>query len=193
MAYYFSKNLQGDVIAIMDKNAETVARYAYDAWGVPTITQDSSDCEIANINPFRYRSYYYDEESGLYYLQSRFYNPTVGRFINSDESTYVAIDTTAISCNLFSYCKNSPATAVDYCGCNSAVISQGADQWAYMLAAIIPAVAAAKTAIISAVKAAIAFIWSVFVIVGLVLAVIILIAAIYTTATKVMELVTHAV
>lgn len=177
----------------MDKNAETVARYAYDAWGVPTITQDSSDCEIANINPFRYRSYYYDEESGLYYLQSRFYNPTVGRFINSDESTYVAIDTTVISCNLFSYCKNSPATAVDYCGCNSAVISQGADQWAYMLAAIIPAVAAAKTAIISAVKAAIAFIWNVFVIVGLVLAVIILIAAIYTTATKVMELVTDAV
>ena len=83
--YYFVKNLQGDVIAIVDKDAQTVAKYSYDAWGVPTITQDSSTSQIATINPFRYRSYYYDAEIGLYYLQSRYYNPAVGRFINEDD------------------------------------------------------------------------------------------------------------
>ena len=57
----------------LDKDAETVAKYTYDAWGVCTISQDVSDCGIANVNPFRYRGYYYDSEIGLYYLQSRYY------------------------------------------------------------------------------------------------------------------------
>ena len=70
--YYFIKNLQGDIIAIVDKDAQTIARYSYDAWGVPEIKSDSSDCQIATINPFRYRGYYYDEEIGLYYLQSSY-------------------------------------------------------------------------------------------------------------------------
>ena len=74
--YYFIKNLQGDVIAIVDKDAQTVARYSYDAWGVCTVTHDSVG--IATINPFRYRGYYYDEEIGLYYLQSRYYDASVG-------------------------------------------------------------------------------------------------------------------
>ena len=78
--YYFVKNLQGDVIAIVDKDAKTIARYSYDAWGVPEIKLDSSKCEIANVNPFRYRGYYYDAEIGLYYLQSRYYSADVGRF-----------------------------------------------------------------------------------------------------------------
>ena len=71
--YYFFKNLQGDIIAITDKDAKVVAKYSYDAWGVCTISQDSSDCGIAAVNPFRYRGYYYDIEIGLYYLQSRYY------------------------------------------------------------------------------------------------------------------------
>ena len=78
--YYFIKNLQGDIIAIVDKDAQTVAKYSYDAWGVPEIKFDSSDCRIATVNPFRYRGYYYDEEIGLYYLQGRYYNPVVERF-----------------------------------------------------------------------------------------------------------------
>ena len=81
--YYFIKNLQSDVIAIVDKNAQTVARYSYDAWGVCTVTQDSVG--IATINPFRYRGYYYDEEIGLYYLQSRYYDASVGRFVGADK------------------------------------------------------------------------------------------------------------
>ena len=93
--WFFQKNLQGDIIAIKNQKGETVARYRYDAWGVPTIVEDIStndeDWEgdgIATVNPFRYRGYYYDNETGLYYLQSRYYDPNVGRFINADEVTY---------------------------------------------------------------------------------------------------------
>ena len=84
--YYFIKNLQGDVIAITNKNAAVVAKYSYDAWGVPTVTYDNSACSIATVNPYRYRSYYYDEEIAKYYLQSRYYDPALGRFINGDET-----------------------------------------------------------------------------------------------------------
>ena len=104
--YYFQKNLQGDIIGIVDKDSTVVARYSYDAWGVPTIAQDSTDCAIATINPFRYRSYYFDREIGMYYLQSRYYDPEVGRFINGDEAYYVNIDNSILVYCLFSYCEN---------------------------------------------------------------------------------------
>ena len=71
--YYFVKNLQGDVIAIVDEDVETVAKYSYDAWGVPEVKSDTSEIGIATINPYRYRGYYYDNEIGMYYLQSRYY------------------------------------------------------------------------------------------------------------------------
>lgn len=71
--YYFVKNLQGDVIAIVDEDVEIVAKYSYDAWGVCTVVSDTSECSIATINPYRYRGYYYDNEIGMYYLQSRYY------------------------------------------------------------------------------------------------------------------------
>ena len=80
-AYYFYKNLQGDVIAITNGSGITVARYTYDAWGKVLTVKDAngnnitSTTHIANINPFRYRSYYYDKETKLYYLQSRYYDP----------------------------------------------------------------------------------------------------------------------
>ena len=102
--YYFIKNLQGDVIAIVDKDAQTVARYTYDAWGVPKIDSDSSECQIATINPFRYRGYYYDEEIELYYLQSRYYDPVVGRFVNGDEPNVVnGIYNECLYTNTFSF------------------------------------------------------------------------------------------
>ena len=112
--YYFIKNLQGDVIAIVDKDAQTVARYSYDAWGVCTVTQDSVG--IATINPFRYRCYYYDEEIGLYYLQTRYYNASVGRFINGDEAVILNISNELLSCNLFCYCENNSVNKSDYGG-----------------------------------------------------------------------------
>ena len=114
--YYFFKNLQGDIIAITDKDAKVVAKYSYDAWGVCTISQDVSDCGIANVNPFRYRGYYYDAEIGLYYLQSRYYNPTVGRFVNSDAMEWLGTDEKIIETNIFCYCKNNCINITDDIG-----------------------------------------------------------------------------
>ena len=106
--------MQGDVIAIVDKDAKTVAKYSYDAWGVVTSavtdTELTNGVEIATINPFRYRSYYYDEEIELYYLQSRYYDADVGRFINSDDPLIPSISTER---NMFSYCKNDIVNSAD--------------------------------------------------------------------------------
>ncbi len=107
--YYFFKNLQGDIISITDMDGDVIARYSYDAWGVCTITQDSSAVDIASINPFRYRGYYFDSDIGLYYLQSRYYNPVIGRFLNADEASFLGIS----GYNLFSYCKNTPVILSD--------------------------------------------------------------------------------
>ena len=114
--YYFQKNLQGDIIAITDRNAETVARYTYDAWGVCTVTADTSGVNIATVNPFRYRGYYYDTETGLYYLQSRYYDPTVGRFINADEAIFALLIEKTSQTNGFFYCYNQPVNSMDVCG-----------------------------------------------------------------------------
>ena len=114
--YYFIKNLQGDVIAIVDKDAQTVGRYSYDAWGVPEIKLDSSDCQIATINPFRYKEYYYDSETNLYYLQSRYYNATIDRFVNSDDIENFENLNGSLDLNLFAYTINSPILLTDGCG-----------------------------------------------------------------------------
>ena len=121
--YYFIKNLQGDVIAIVDKDAQTVARYTYDAWGAVTsavtYTELTKNVDIATINPFRYRGYYYDEEINLYYLQSRYYDAKVGRFINSDSIEILNFnDKNAISIQygLFTYVVNNPVNEVDFAG-----------------------------------------------------------------------------
>ena len=112
--YYFYKNLQGDVIAITNNAGTVVARYTYDAWGVPTITEDTSGCNIANINPFRYRSYYYDPEIGMYYLQSRYYDPSVGRFITRDNVHYIGKN--LLCDNLYVYGANNPVCNIDSAG-----------------------------------------------------------------------------
>jgi len=126
--YYFHKNLQGDIIGIVDKNADVVARYTYDAWGVCTVTQDSVG--IAQINPFRYRGYYYDEEIGMYYLQSRYYDPEIGRFVNGDMPEISTIGGDILGHNLFAYCGNNVITNADVLGYFSiprAIITFGVD------------------------------------------------------------------
>ena len=100
------------MIAITDQNANVVARYSYDAWGVPTILSDGTDV-IANVNPFRYRSYYYDTEIAKYYLQSRYYDAMVGRWINADEAAYLGANETVLGYNLFTYCESNPVTNID--------------------------------------------------------------------------------
>ena len=82
--YYFQRNLQGDVEAIYDLGGNLKAKYIYDAWGNCTISSETTDYAVANANPIRYRGYYYDDETGLYYLQSRYYDPEWGRFLNAD-------------------------------------------------------------------------------------------------------------
>ena len=117
--YYFLKNLQGDVIAITNRNGEVVARYTYDAWGkVLKVTNAggtviTSSTNIAIINPFRYRGYYYDTETCLYYLQSRYYDPDAARFINADEMLNTEL---ALCLNLYSYCENCPIIFNDLFG-----------------------------------------------------------------------------
>ena len=122
--YYFMKNLQGDVIAITDRSGLVVAQYSYDAWGVCTIEQDSTYC-IGGINPYRYRGYYYDSEIGMYYLQSRYYDPAVGRFVNADDAVYGLLTTNELSRNLFAYCINNPINMVDHNGHAAANIIGG--------------------------------------------------------------------
>ena len=118
--YYFIKNLQGDVIAIVDKDAQTVARYSYDAWGAVTsaltYTELAENVDIAAINPFRYRGYYYDEEIKLYYLQSRFYDSNVGRFVNGDDIETIGYDADVLLPNTFVYCKNDVINTSDESG-----------------------------------------------------------------------------
>ena len=114
-AYYFLKNLQGDVIAITNNKGKVVASYTYDAWGVCTIVSDNTGI-IARVNPFRYRGYYYDQEIGLYYLQSRYYDPQVGRFITPDHVDVTTCVAVLHSHNLFCYACNSPVNETDVDG-----------------------------------------------------------------------------
>ena len=112
--YFYIKDLQGDITEIVDKDGKAVAEYAYDAWG-NMLTQDNGTLAVGKLNPFRYRSYVYDEETGLYYLQSRYYDPLTGRFLNAD----VYADTqsgTPLSTNMFAYCENNAINNVDYSG-----------------------------------------------------------------------------
>jgi len=109
--YYYATNLQGDVVAILDAAGSAVAGYTYDAWGNCTVTGVSS---IAELNPLRYRGYVYDTETELYYLQSRYYDPEVGRFINADG--LVATSQGFAGNNIFAYCGNNPVNRKDPTG-----------------------------------------------------------------------------
>lgn len=111
--YCFRKNLQGDIISITDFSGQEVAKYSYDAWGVCTILVDASDDHIASVNPYRYRGYYFDVETGLYYLQSRYYDPVIGRFVNGDDFENVEYSSQLLAYNLFTYCDNDLINTID--------------------------------------------------------------------------------
>ena len=112
--YYYVYNLQGDVTHIVDESKNIVATYRYDPFG--KILNLSSLTSIGKLNPFRYRGYYYDTESNLYYLNSRYYNPEIGRFINADDIDYLGADSSPLSYNLFAYCLNNPVNRFDVNG-----------------------------------------------------------------------------
>ena len=102
--YAYVKNLQGDVIAILDAAGNVVVSYVYDAWGAPIGKSGSMAETLGTVQPFRYRGYVFDEETGLYYLRSRYYNPRWGRFVNAD---------CIYSANCFAYCENAPIAFFD--------------------------------------------------------------------------------
>ena len=111
--YEFLRNVLGDVVAIFDESGVCMAVYAYDAWGHCMVGANVDG--IAELNPFRYRGYYYDSESGLYYLMSRYYDPQIGQFISPDTQDYLAPDTIG-GVDLYAYCNNNPVMYVDPTG-----------------------------------------------------------------------------
>lgn len=125
-ALAFVRNLQGDVIAIVTHEGDVLAEYSYDPWGKVTISNDGEALEGLNAAvmalccPFAYRGYNYDYTTGLYYLQSRYYNPEWGRFLNVDD-TNILLSTQGenLGANLFAYCNNNPVNKADYTGYSS--------------------------------------------------------------------------
>ena len=109
--YFYVKNLQGDILKVITATGTEAATYTYDAWG--KLLTSSGD--LADINPLRYRGYFYDTETSLYYLKSRYYNPEVGRFINPDVFATTDVDG-VLSANMFAYCENNPVINEDPTG-----------------------------------------------------------------------------
>ena len=113
--YFFIKDLQGDVRKIIDENGTVCATYFYDAWGA--LLAENEDSSVEGLNPFRYKGYVYDHETQLYYLQSRYYDPKTGRFINADSPEYTdTFSGTPLSTNMFAYCENNAVNRCDPTG-----------------------------------------------------------------------------
>ena len=110
--YFFEKDLFGNIVAVYNEAGTKVANYCYDAWGNCTVLTNTNG--IGTMNPFRYRGYYLDTETNLYYLQSRYYDSYVGRFIYADGTINGNGD--LIGYNLFAYCSNNPVMYTDYTG-----------------------------------------------------------------------------
>ena len=110
--HFYLYNAQGDVVAIANYSGEVVVEYTYDAWGNPLSCTGSLADTLGKKNPFRYRGYVYDEETGLYYLKSRYYDPRVGRFICAD----ALVTSHLLGKNLFTYCGNNPIIYADPSG-----------------------------------------------------------------------------
>ena len=114
--YYYLYNIQGDVVALADASTgKLAATYTYDAWGKLMELKDTAANSVGTLNPFRYRGYYYDQETQLYYLQSRYYDAETGRFINADAFATTDIST-PLSTNMFAYCENNPVMRSDTTG-----------------------------------------------------------------------------
>lgn len=112
LKFYYITNLQGDVIAIVNGNGQEFVRYTYDAWG--NVTATGSATNLRFYNPLRYRGYVYDEETGLYYVSSRYYNPEIGRFLNADSA--IGQIGNVQGANMFTYCFNNPVNMSDPTG-----------------------------------------------------------------------------
>ena len=120
--YFYFTNQMGDVLSIADASGDELVEYEYDEWGntigiIPTDSNSEEQLALANANPLRYRGYYYDNETGYYYLQSRYYDPSICRFINADIAEIAQMSKDIpVGANLFAYCNNDPVNYSDISG-----------------------------------------------------------------------------
>lgn len=120
-SYLYVKNLQGDIISIVDENGTILLHYSYDSWGdvdyiIPSGTNLLLAAMLATVTPFTFRGYCYDYDIGLYYLKTRYYDPEICRFINADSTDYLGVSTAMSGYNLFAYCNNEPVGTIDTAG-----------------------------------------------------------------------------
>ena len=111
--YYYIKNITNDIIGIVDNIEGKVVGYDYEGYGVGYYDDAKDSNGLVDKNHLKYRGYYYDEETGWYYLNNRYYDPRYGRFINADEVKYIGQDGTNVSYNLYAYCLNNPVNRFD--------------------------------------------------------------------------------
>ena len=151
--YFYRTNAQGDVKQIVDKDNNVIAYYDYDAWGKLLAVLDGNDNPITDsshfaiVNPFRYRGYVYDTETGFYYVSSRFYDPEIGRWINADDAI-AGVGGDICGYNLFAYCMNNPVNMSDHTGHWPQWIKNAAS-------AVVNAVKKAVTVVANTVKSAV--------------------------------------
>ncbi len=112
--YYYLRNAQGDIVKLIDANGTSVVEYTYDTWGKKVTTTGALAGTLGLFQPFRYRGYVYDFETGFYYLQSRYYDPTVGRFISAD--VLLSTGQGVLGHNCYAYCLGNPVNMVDISG-----------------------------------------------------------------------------
>ena len=126
--YLFVKNIQGDILHVYNSTGNKLVSYVYDAWGniISTTYSNGGGTSAARFNPFTYRGYYRDSETGMYYLNSRYYNPKMGRFISAD--AYVSTGQGLLGYNMYAYCGNNPVNRID---------SEGEFWWAVILATVV--------------------------------------------------------
>ncbi|QAA33761.1 RHS repeat-associated core domain-containing protein [Clostridium manihotivorum] len=112
--YYYIRNAQGDIIGLIDNTGTQVVSYTYDTWGKIISTTGILGSTVGAKNPYRYRGYRYDTETGLYYLQSRYYNPDWGRVINADDTDQLNnTNEDLLDYSMFAYCNNNPVNKID--------------------------------------------------------------------------------
>ena len=118
---YYEKNLQGDIVALLDDRGRERATYTYDAWGnVLSHSVDTGWNKAYELNHIKYRGYYQDNESGFYYLQSRYYDSVIGRFVNTDDTNIISVEIGLIfKDNLYIYCYSNPVNNLDDDGTKS--------------------------------------------------------------------------
>ena len=116
--YFYRKDAQSNIVALLDNTGAVVVEYKYDAWDKCEIDASTTNTELANLNPFRYRGYYFDTETGFYFLKTRYYDPEIGRFMTIDDISY--LDPGSVNgLNLYAYCNDNPVMYTDPFGCTT--------------------------------------------------------------------------